>query len=926
MFSSSEGKKVSILLLDGSTVSIFVRPKLVASELLDLVCSQLMLQDRRCFGLCFQQQQQQSSLSSTASNNLCWLPRPLRVLDCEACKRSDAPVLEFRVKHFPPSLVELSDRRLSELFYLQCRQLIYNDDLLCDSDAQVFQLAALVLLAEHGDFVNNTTAIADLRQHCLFPVSLLQRHPSLEYCEQQTVVAYLQLSNSGQRSREDAIRAYLRLASGLPNFGQSQYSVTDSSGLPWWLGFSHRGVSVYDYNDRRHYRCCYSWSSLENIYCRDRKFTIDVRCDRKAPLSRWSFGKGDRIASRCWFADSAQTARRIFDFATSQHEFLIKFDDQSVDFYAEAVKGCGSAGRRASEDRVSLASATASPSNIELPVVVTPPDNALATATFHSGSSSAGGRSLRDLKTSQHPALYNSSQSVNRLPAQLPSILTDPSDDCCSLSQQSVGSSTSSDLLQQSAVIKAATSRHLRQQQHARHLCQLTIGSGGSSGNTLRPLRKLSSGERRRLLERYRELRSLLAELRTRKAEREEELARLIAQEKALANNSQSSLVDSGGAIGNRGDSPADPNTEDTRCLPTQYLVAVATNQHEDKQQQCSETESQLQQQLEQLQQELAVHKALVEASTRLLREAKESRQPRQLKKKRIAECQLAKERMSQISKKIQEVRDALCFAAEDAAAAASADGANVNEGVTAASVAVDFAIGSSFNSLSSGSSPRSVAADNTATSQDEQCLSVSASQNSSLLSLGAAASTARIAATSEQQPPHQQQQQQRLQQPALQRIQQQQQLGSVKNRVTQCSMDSGYQDTVCSSLTSLQQQHQHQPTPVPPFAVAVRESVAAASRTKQRRRSSSVGDLSKELEKFELQLQQLQEHMPAKDCSIVIDEPVESQRARAVTVEQCGPAQNTNFPSSGLASPDTLSEYRYRPREALEYVQIKDS
>uniref|UniRef100_A0A1I8FGK2 E3 ubiquitin-protein ligase TRIP12 n=1 Tax=Macrostomum lignano TaxID=282301 RepID=A0A1I8FGK2_9PLAT len=68
---------------------------------------------------------------------------------------------------------------------------------------------------------------------------------------------------------------------------------------------------------------------------------------------------------------------------------------------------------------------------------------------------------------------------------------------------------------------------------------------------------------------------------------------------------------------------------------------------------------------------------------------------------------------------------------------------ANVNEGVTAASVAVDFAIGSSFNSLSSGSSPRSVAADNTATSQDEQCLSVSASQNSSLLSLGAAASTA---------------------------------------------------------------------------------------------------------------------------------------------------------------------------------------
>uniref|UniRef100_A0A1I8JNJ9 CG8326 n=1 Tax=Macrostomum lignano TaxID=282301 RepID=A0A1I8JNJ9_9PLAT len=312
------------------------------------------------------------------------------------------------------------------------------------------------------------------------------------------------------------------------------------------------------------------------------------------------------------------------------------------------------------------------------------------------------------------------------------------------------------------------------------------------------------------------------------------------------------------------GDSPADPNTEDTRCLPTQYLVAVATNQHEDKQQQCSETESQLQQQ------------------------AKESRQPRQLKKKRIAECQLAKEGSV---KKIQEVRDALCFAAEDAAAAASADGANVNEGASpAASVAVDFAIGSSFNSLSSGSSPRSVAADNTAVGRRKMMAMFVCQRQSELVAVVARSCrldgqnccqhrssnrhTAAAAASD-------------FSSRLCKRIQQQQQLGSVKNRVTQCSMDSGYQDTVCSSLTSLQQQHQHQPTPVPPFAVAVRESVAAASRTKQRRRSSSVGDL----------WQQLQEHLPAKDCSIVIDKPVESQRARAVTVEQCGPAQNTQLP-----------------------------
>uniref|UniRef100_A0A1I8IYW2 Uncharacterized protein n=1 Tax=Macrostomum lignano TaxID=282301 RepID=A0A1I8IYW2_9PLAT len=138
--------------------------------------------------------------------------------------------------------------------------------------------------------------------------------------------------------------------------------------------------------------------------------------------------------------------------------------------------------------------------------------------------------------------------------------------------------------------------------------------------------------------------------------------------------------------------------------------------------------------------------------------------------------------------------------------------------------------------------------------------------------------------------------------------------------------MDSGYQDTVCSSP--------NQPTAAAPASAHSGASIRRSCPricgrgqpgTKQRRRSSSVGDLSKRIGEIRAAVAaNCRSTCRPRTVPLLLISQWESQRARAVTVEQCGPAQNTNFPSSGLASPDTLSEYRYRPREALEFFHNK--
>lgn len=54
-------------------------------------------------------------------------------------------------------------------------------------------------------------------------------------------------------------------------------SMQDKSGNPYWLGLSFKGIDQFDYHDRRLPWRQFSWKQLENLYFREKKFSIEVR-------------------------------------------------------------------------------------------------------------------------------------------------------------------------------------------------------------------------------------------------------------------------------------------------------------------------------------------------------------------------------------------------------------------------------------------------------------------------------------------------------------------------------------------------------------------------------------------------------------------------------------------------------------------------
>ena len=54
------------------------------------------------------------------------------------------------------------------------------------------------------------------------------------------------------------------------------FEVYDKRSTPWWLGLSCRGIAQYRHADRKVPVRVFQWKQLENLYFRDKKFSIEV--------------------------------------------------------------------------------------------------------------------------------------------------------------------------------------------------------------------------------------------------------------------------------------------------------------------------------------------------------------------------------------------------------------------------------------------------------------------------------------------------------------------------------------------------------------------------------------------------------------------------------------------------------------------------
>ncbi|XP_069846492.1 FERM domain-containing protein 4A isoform X3 [Dipodomys merriami] len=303
----TEGRRCQVHLLDDRKLELLVQPKLLAKELLDLVASHFNLKEKEYFGIAF----------TDETGHFNWLQLDRRVLEHDFPKKSGPVVLYFCVRFYIESISYLKDNATIELFFLNAKSCIYKELIDVDSEV-VFELASYILQEAKGDFSSNEVVRSDLKKLPALPTQALKEHPSLAYCEDRVIEHYKKLNG---QTRGQAIVNYMSIVESLPTYGVHYYAVKDKQGIPWWLGLSYKGIFQYDYHDKVKPRKIFQWRQLENLYFREKKFSVEVHDPRRASVTRRTFGHSG-IAVHTWYACPA-LIKSIWAMAISQHQFYL---------------------------------------------------------------------------------------------------------------------------------------------------------------------------------------------------------------------------------------------------------------------------------------------------------------------------------------------------------------------------------------------------------------------------------------------------------------------------------------------------------------------------------------------------------------------------------------------------------------------------
>ena len=107
---------------------------------------------------------------------------------------------------------------------------------------------------------------------------MLKEEPSSTYCEDQVIQHY---KKTAGQSRGQAVVNYMTIVESMPTYGVHYFEVYDKRSTPWWIGLSCRGIAQYKHSDRKVPVRVFQWKQLENLYFRDKKFSIEVHDSKR---------------------------------------------------------------------------------------------------------------------------------------------------------------------------------------------------------------------------------------------------------------------------------------------------------------------------------------------------------------------------------------------------------------------------------------------------------------------------------------------------------------------------------------------------------------------------------------------------------------------------------------------------------------------
>ena len=186
-------------------------------------------------------------------------------------------------------------------------------------------MAGTALQAYIGNFRSENESRSALRRHYLVKIF----NKDLDYwaeCEKRAVSQHRKMANM---SRGRAITRYLSIAQEQPTYGvQYHRGITDKSERQWVIGVCYRGLHRYQPGHLEQPEKIFDWKKLENLYYRDRKFSVEVSTDHgHGGVKAYSWYGPQKIIKALWnsaihahqfYLDRRNAAKTAAQFGQSQ--------------------------------------------------------------------------------------------------------------------------------------------------------------------------------------------------------------------------------------------------------------------------------------------------------------------------------------------------------------------------------------------------------------------------------------------------------------------------------------------------------------------------------------------------------------------------------------------------------------------------------